>query len=57
MTPEEKEEYTALKYARAEQGYFTAEQLERWNYLHKLQGEEFLRLLKVVEEQRQMKLN
>jgi hypothetical protein len=57
MTPEEREEFTALKYARAEQGFFTPEQSERWNYLHELQGKEFLRLMKILEEKRISQLN
>jgi hypothetical protein len=57
MTPEEEKEFTALKYARAEQGFFTPEQQERWNYLHKLQGDKVLRLIKIMEEKRKMRLN
>jgi hypothetical protein len=57
MTPEEREEFTALKYVRAEQGFFTPEQSERWNYLHELQGKEFLRLMKILEEKRISQLN
>jgi len=57
MTPEEREEFRALKYVRAEQGFFTQQQQERWNYLHTLQGNEFLRLIKIAEEQRLAKLN
>lgn len=57
MTPEEREEYTALKYARAEQGFFTPQQKERWNYLHDLQGKEFLKKIKILEEKRLMRLN
>jgi len=57
MTSEEEKEYTALKYARAEQGFFTPQQKERWNYLHDLQGKKFLNHIKVLEEKRQMRLN
>lgn len=57
MTAEEKEEYKALKYARAEQGFFTEEQQDRWNYLHHLQGKEFLKKIKILEERRMARLN
>lgn len=57
MTPEEEKEFTALKYARAEQGFFTPQQQERWEYLHDLQGKKVLRLIKVMEEKRMMRLN
>lgn len=57
MTPEEEKEFTDLKYARAEQGFFTPQQKERWEYLHKLQGEKIISLMKIMEEQRMMKLN
>lgn len=57
MTPEEEKEFSALKDARAEQGFFTPQQQERWNYLHKLQGEKIISLMKIMEEQRMMKLN
>ena len=57
MTPEEEKEFTALKYARAEQGFFTPEQQERWNYLHELQGQKVMKLIKAMEEQRLMRLN
>jgi len=38
MTQEQEEEFTSLKYARAEQGFFTSEQKERWDLLHSLHG-------------------
>lgn len=58
MSQEEREEFISLKYARAEQGgYFTPEQKERWNYLHDLQGKEFLKKIKIMEEKRMMMLN
>jgi len=57
MTPKEKEEYRALKYARAEQGFFTPEQKERWDYLHILQGREFTKKLEILEEKRLVSLN
>ena len=56
MTEEEKEEYRALKYARAEQGFFTVEQLIRWNILHRKHGQavqaKLERLEKIAEEKR-----
>ena len=57
MTPEEEKEFTDLKYARAEQGFFTPQQKERWAYLHDLQGKKILRLIEIVEEKRQAALN
>lgn len=57
MSEEERKEYTALKYARAEQGFFTPQQKKRWDYLHKLQGQDLLHKIKVFEERRQMMLN
>jgi hypothetical protein len=57
MSQEEKKEYRALKYARAEQGFFTPEQKERWDYLHILQGKEFIKKLKILEEKRLARLN
>ena len=57
MTPEEEKEFTALKDARAEQGFFTPEQQERWNYLHELQGQKVMKLIRVMEEKRLMRLN
>lgn len=57
MSEEERKEYRALKYARAEQGFFTPQQKKRWDYLHKLQGQDLLHKIKVLEERRQMMLN
>ena len=57
MTEAEKIEYKALKYARAEQGFFTPEQDERWDYLHILQGKEFTKKIKILDEIRLSKLN
>ncbi len=57
MTEAEKIEFRSLKYARAEQGFWTPEQQERWNYLHRLQGQEFIKKIKILEERRQMLLN
>ena len=58
MTREEQEEFRNLKYARAEQGgYFTAEQKERWDYLHGLHGEELLKKIKIMDEKIYMKMS
>jgi hypothetical protein len=57
MDNAEKIEFRNLKYVRAEQGFWTPEQEERWNYLHQLQGQEFLKKIKVLEERRLMRLN
>lgn len=57
MTAEEEKEFTALKYARAEQGFFTPQQQERWNYLHELQAQKVMKLVKFVDEQRRAELN
>ena len=58
MTKEEQEEFRNLKYARAEQGgYFTAEQKERWDYLHSLHSKELLKKIKIMDEKRMMMLN
>jgi len=57
MNEEEKKEYIALKYARAEQGFFTPEQKKRWDYLHNLQGKQVMKLIRFVEEKRLMRLN
>jgi len=57
MNEEEKKEYIALKYARAEQGFFTPEQKKRWDYLHTLQGKKVMKLIRFVEEKRLMRLN
>jgi len=57
MTEAERKEYKALKYARAEQGFFTPEQKERWNYLHILQGREFTKKIEILEENRLSRLN
>jgi hypothetical protein len=57
MTPEEKKEFTELKYKRDEQGFFTQEQIVRWNYLFDLQSKEFFKKTKFLEERRQAILN
>jgi len=57
MTEDEKLEYRNLKYVRAEQGYWTTEEQERWNHLHQLQGQEVMKGLKALEEKRLMMLN
>ncbi len=58
MSEEEKKEYSALKDARAEQGgFFTPQQKKRWEFLHDLQAESVMRLIKFVEEKRKMRLN
>jgi hypothetical protein len=62
MTKEQQEEFTSLKYARAEQrGFFTPEQKERWNVLHALHGARLKKQLqdldKRMDEVRLSKLN
>jgi hypothetical protein len=57
MTEAERKEYRALKYARAEQGFFTPEQKERWDSLHILQGREFTKKIEILEEKRLARLN
>lgn len=62
MTPEQQEEFTSLKYARAEQGgFFTPEQKERWYLLHSLHGARLKKKLqdldKRMDEVRMSKLN
>ena len=57
MTETEKIEFRNLKYVRAERGFWTPDEQERWNYLHKLQGQEFMKKMKTLEERRKMRLN
>lgn len=57
MSKEEQEEFRNLKYVRAERGFWTPEEQERWNYLHELQGQKTLNLIKVMDEKRKMRLN
>ena len=65
MTKEQQEEFTSLKYARAEQGgFFTPEQKERWAVLHALHGaslkkqlQELDKRMEILEERRLMRLN
>ena len=57
MTEDEKLEYRNLKYIRAERGFWTPEEQERWNILHQLQGQEIMKGLKALEEKRLMMLN
>ena len=57
MTEDEKLEYRNLKYVRAERGFWTPEEQERWNYLHQLQGQEVMKGIKILEEKRMMMLN
>ena len=61
MTSEQKEEFTSLKYARAEQGFFTPEQKERWDLLHDLHRASLKKKLqdldKRMDEVRMSKLN
>jgi hypothetical protein len=57
MTEKEAIEFRNLKFTRAKQGFWTPEQQERWNYLHKLQGQKILNGIKILEEKRMMRLN
>lgn len=64
MTQTEKEEFRNLKYARAEQGFFTAEQKQRWDVLHGLHMaslkeklQKLDRSMDVAEELKLMRLN
>lgn len=57
MTTKESEEFTKLKYIRAENGFFTSEEQERWNILHDLKSKEFLKKIKILDEMRMIREN
>jgi hypothetical protein len=65
MNKEQKEEFTSLKYARAEQGgFFTPEQKERWDLLFSLHRavlkeklQKLDKTMEILEERRLMRLN
>lgn len=61
MTPEQKEEFTNLKYVRAERGFWTPDEQERWNVLHDLHRailkKQLQDLDKRLDEARLSKLN
>jgi hypothetical protein len=57
MTTKENEEFTNLKYIRAERGCWTPEEQERWNILHDLKSKEFLKKIKILDEMRMIREN
>jgi len=58
LTPEEKLEFTALKYARAEQGFFTPTQKARYSQLWYINAKGFqVGMNAFLLEQKQIELN
>lgn len=58
MNEEEKKEFKMLKHARAERGFWTPEEQERWNFLFDLQAVDMkLKLMAIDLLHKQMEQN